>query len=210
MVLTASFVLSPAIRLSCHRRLQRSWLPELERQRRGVRTTRLLRPHRRCSSKAPPRPPHPVPTFVTMANAPPRGTGWQVYGLICDFGKSEYFFKWGWTSGANQPTEMIAGGACYFANRYAPPFSTERWNAGRACMRDSHALRFGYGASLSNTFAISPTKLIWISAPVSELPTKNSPALQRALDIAEMIGHFAVDARMQAASLLPSAGRHRG
>jgi hypothetical protein len=29
----------------------------------------------------------------------------------------------------------------YYANRYAPPFSTERWNAGRACMRDSQALR---------------------------------------------------------------------
>ena len=25
----------------------------------------------------------------------------------------------------------------YFANLYAPPFSTERWNAGRACIRDS-------------------------------------------------------------------------
>src|SRR5882724_7392692 len=62
----------------------------------------------------------------------------------------------------------------YFANRYAPPFSTLRWNAGRACIRDNQALKFRYGASLSNTFAISPTKLIWISAPVSELPTRNS------------------------------------
>jgi hypothetical protein len=33
--------------------------------------------------------------------------------------------------------------APYFANLYAPPFSTERWNAGRACIRDSQALRFG-------------------------------------------------------------------
>jgi hypothetical protein len=31
----------------------------------------------------------------------------------------------------------------YFANRYAPPFSTLRWKAGRACIRDSHALKFG-------------------------------------------------------------------
>src|SRR5665213_386234 len=62
----------------------------------------------------------------------------------------------------------------HYTNRYAPPFSTERWNAGRACMRDSQALKFGYGPSLSNTFAISPTKLIWISAPVSDFPTKNS------------------------------------
>src|SRR6266849_2394956 len=65
----------------------------------------------------------------------------------------------------------------YFANLYAPPFSIERWNAGRACIRDSHALRFGYGSSLLNAFAISPTKLIWMSAPVSELPTKNSRPL---------------------------------
>ena len=33
--------------------------------------------------------------------------------------------------------------ACHFANLYAPPFSIERWNAGRACMRVSHAARFG-------------------------------------------------------------------
>src|SRR5713226_9170481 len=61
----------------------------------------------------------------------------------------------------------------YFANLYAPPFSIERWKAGRACMRDSHALKFGYGPSLSNTLAMSTTKLIWISAPVSVSPTKN-------------------------------------
>src|SRR6478735_9676169 len=62
----------------------------------------------------------------------------------------------------------------YLANRYAPPFSTERWKAGRACIRVSQAFRFGYGPSLSNTFAISPTQLIWISAPVNDGPTKNS------------------------------------
>jgi len=33
----------------------------LERQRRGVRTTRFCRPHWRCSSRAPPRPSHPAP-----------------------------------------------------------------------------------------------------------------------------------------------------
>src|SRR6202047_2211216 len=62
----------------------------------------------------------------------------------------------------------------YFAKRYAPPFSLERWNAGRACIRVSQAPRFEYGPSLLNTLAISPTKLIWISAPVSALPMKNS------------------------------------
>lgn len=46
------------------------------------------------------------------------------------------------------------------ANRYAPPFSIDRWNAGRACIRPSQPARFGYGSNFPNTFAISPTKLI--------------------------------------------------
>src|SRR5712664_1339170 len=62
--------------------------------------------------------------------------------------------------GGREQESALASPSPYFANRYAPPFSTLRWNGGRACMRDSHALKFGYGASLSNTFAISPTKLI--------------------------------------------------
>src|ERR1700722_10438898 len=40
-------------------------------------------------------------------------------------------------------------GTYFFANRYAPPFSIDRWNAGRACIRDSQAVRLGYGPSLS-------------------------------------------------------------
>jgi len=43
MVLTVSFALSLVIGLSCHHRLRIS--PQTWRQRRGVRTTRLLRPH---------------------------------------------------------------------------------------------------------------------------------------------------------------------
>jgi hypothetical protein len=35
------------------------------------------------------------------------------------------------------------GMPAYLANRYAPPFSIERWNAGRACIRDNQALRLG-------------------------------------------------------------------
>ena len=42
-----------------------------------------------------PRPPHPIPTFVTTANAPLCGTGCGSYGL--DLGKTrrEMFFAWG-------------------------------------------------------------------------------------------------------------------
>ena len=43
---------------------------ELERQRRGVRTTRLRRPLGCRSSATPPRPPHPAPTSVTTAKRP--------------------------------------------------------------------------------------------------------------------------------------------
>jgi hypothetical protein len=59
MVLTVSFVLSPVTGLVCHRH-RRSLLRRLERQRRGVRTTRLRRPLSRCSSPASKRPPHPA------------------------------------------------------------------------------------------------------------------------------------------------------
>src|SRR5580658_7923871 len=57
MVLTGSFVLSPVTGLCCHLHLADT-SARLERQRRGVRTTRLRRPLERRSSKALPRPPH--------------------------------------------------------------------------------------------------------------------------------------------------------
>ena len=88
----------PGDRLSCHRR-RVDTSTRLEHQHRGVRTTRLCRPHQHRSSKAHPRPPHPAPTFVTMANAPLSEQDGDAYSLICDFGKSEYFCKRGWTGG---------------------------------------------------------------------------------------------------------------
>jgi hypothetical protein len=57
---TAYFVLSPVIGRFCHRHLANTFA-RLERQRRGVRTTRLRRPLLRHSSKAHPRPSHPIP-----------------------------------------------------------------------------------------------------------------------------------------------------
>src|SRR6202790_4681978 len=56
---TAYFALSPATGLFCHRRWQIT-LPTCH-QRRGGSPTRLRRPLERCSSIAPPRPPHPIP-----------------------------------------------------------------------------------------------------------------------------------------------------
>ena len=43
----------------------------------------------------------------------------------------------------NFVTHARIGMPAYLTNRYAPPFSIERWNAGRACIRDNHALRLG-------------------------------------------------------------------
>src|ERR1700688_246695 len=54
--------LSPSSTKTCFR--------ELERQRRGIRTTRLRRPRQRRSSGALPRPPHPAPNVVTTAKRP--------------------------------------------------------------------------------------------------------------------------------------------
>jgi hypothetical protein len=74
MVLTVSFALSPVTGLFCHRHWQ-SLLCQLERQRRGVRTTRLRRPLQRRSSSAPSASTASRLTFVTIAKRPSFGTG---------------------------------------------------------------------------------------------------------------------------------------
>jgi hypothetical protein len=97
MVLTASFVLSPAIGLFCHRR-PRKLLPAnlTPASRRQDHTTspsasqRLRLWHRQ-------RPPHPAPTFVTMANAPLRDGMAGDKQVICAKHEAEYFFDEDWT-----------------------------------------------------------------------------------------------------------------
>jgi hypothetical protein len=69
---TVSFVLSPAIGLFCHRRLADT-SARLERQRRGVRTTRLRRPPQALSSEAPSASTASRPAFVTIASRPSVG-----------------------------------------------------------------------------------------------------------------------------------------
>ena len=77
MVLTASFVISPAIGSFATVAPQRLAAQELDASVEAsgphdfsVRLSAVRQ--KRC-----PRPPQPVPTFVTMANAPLRGTGWR-------------------------------------------------------------------------------------------------------------------------------------
>jgi hypothetical protein len=57
-----------------------------------------------------PRPPHPVPTFVTMANAPLEGRDGGTCRVICEFGKPEYFFKTGWTEVAENNEVICPSG----------------------------------------------------------------------------------------------------
>jgi hypothetical protein len=97
MVLTVSFVLSPVTGLVCHRH-RRSLLRRLERQRRGVRTTRLRRPLSRCSSPAPKRPPHPAPYVRDDRETPLRGheTAWDMR-LIWVKRETKNFCEGGWT-----------------------------------------------------------------------------------------------------------------
>jgi hypothetical protein len=51
------------------------------------------------------RPPHPAPTFVTMANAPLRDRTGQVLKVIWGSCEGKYFFKRDWTR--DQPTTVI-------------------------------------------------------------------------------------------------------
>ena len=97
VVLTVSFALSPVTGLVCHRH-RRSLLRRLERQRRGVRTTRLRRPLSCCSSAAPKRPPHPAPYVRDDRETPlrGRGTAWDMR-LIWVKRETKNFCEGGWT-----------------------------------------------------------------------------------------------------------------
>jgi hypothetical protein len=74
-----------------------------------------------------PRPPHPAPTFVTMANAPHRDGMAMDIDLIWLCGEAEYFCKRGWTRGS---TNCLSGkspdgtaSTSYTAERRKPPLS---------------------------------------------------------------------------------------
>jgi hypothetical protein len=94
MVLTVSFALSPVIGLCCHRR-RRSLLRQLERQRRGVRTTRLRRPQGAPSSEAPPASTASRPASVTIAKRPSVGRDGAKYGSDLGRRRRELFFEEG-------------------------------------------------------------------------------------------------------------------
>jgi hypothetical protein len=93
---TTYFVLSPVIGLYCHRRsashpakldtsVEASGPHDFAVRFSAIRQRRTQRPS------------HPVPTSVTIAIRPSVGRDGNGYRLICDFGKSEYFFEEDWT-----------------------------------------------------------------------------------------------------------------
>src|SRR4030081_1043104 len=86
----------PGERLFCHRRLARL-LARLDT------STAMSGPHdfavrlKRFRQRRHPRPPLPAPALMTLRNAPPSGTGWQIIQLIFISEKQKYFCQRGWT-----------------------------------------------------------------------------------------------------------------
>jgi hypothetical protein len=70
MVLTVSFVLSPVTGFVATVARKKIASRQLDASIGASGPHDFAVRDLRCSSKAPSRPPHPIPTFVTMANAP--------------------------------------------------------------------------------------------------------------------------------------------
>ncbi|SHG52611.1 hypothetical protein SAMN05444169_2885 [Bradyrhizobium erythrophlei] len=94
---TAYVVLSPAIGLSCHRRLRKSLPANLTPASRRQDHTILPSARKTLSSEAPPAATASSPAFVTIAIRPSSGVDGWVIKVIWGFGKPEYFFKRDWT-----------------------------------------------------------------------------------------------------------------
>ena len=59
------------------------------------RSQAKTRPAINSARPALPRPPHPIPTSVTIAIRPSCGTGWRIIALIWDSAKQKYFCQGG-------------------------------------------------------------------------------------------------------------------
>src|SRR5229473_7421053 len=94
---TAYVELSPAIGLSCHRRLRKSLPANLTPASRRQDHTILPSARKALSSEAPLAATASSPASVTIAIRPSSGVDGGGYRVICNFGKSEYFFGRGWT-----------------------------------------------------------------------------------------------------------------
>jgi hypothetical protein len=96
MVLTASFVLSPATGLSCHRHqrklLSANLTPASGRQDHTTSPSASAPFVIGASTST-----APCPASVTIANRPSVGQDGGNMPVIWDFGKPEYFSETGWT-----------------------------------------------------------------------------------------------------------------
>src|SRR3979490_1057316 len=94
---TAYFVLSPVTGLFCHRHPRK--LPSANLTPASGRQDHTPSPSasRRSRLWRRLRPPHPVPTFVTMANAPLSGRDGGIYTTDLSSEKQKFFFDRGWT-----------------------------------------------------------------------------------------------------------------
>ena len=101
MVLTASFALSPVTGLSCHRRrwkLFANLTPASGRQDHTTSPSATSAFVYRAAS----RPPHPAPTFVTIAKRPSVWDGMaRDMQVICVKREQKYFSRRGWTQNRN-------------------------------------------------------------------------------------------------------------
>jgi len=94
---TAYSALSSVTGLSCHRR-QRNRFHQLDASV-GASGPHGFAVRIRCSRRVHrQRPPHPAPTFVTMANAPPWSRMARVINLIWGKREAEYFLRRDWTT----------------------------------------------------------------------------------------------------------------
>ena len=120
MVLTVSFVLSPVIGLFCHRRLADT-SARLERQRRGVRTTRLRRPRQHDSSSAPTASTASRPASVTIAIRPSVGRDGGGYRVDLGQTRTEIFLQMGLDRKiASQPVGQISRPVCWATLALSP------------------------------------------------------------------------------------------
>src|SRR5712664_2783228 len=94
---TAYVELSPAIGLSCHRRLRKLLPANLTPASRRQDHTILPSTRKTLSSEAPLAATASSPASVTIAIRPLSGVDGGGYRVICNFGKSEYFFARDWT-----------------------------------------------------------------------------------------------------------------
>jgi hypothetical protein len=115
MVLTVSFVLSPATGLSCHRRPRK--LPSANLTPASGRQDHTTSPSASSAVRPQhhPRPPHPVPNVRDDREAPLLRDGMaRVVDLICPTAKAKYFSQRGWT-GTKQRNEVICPSGRFLA-----------------------------------------------------------------------------------------------